>query len=149
MEDDLSEADGVGIEGVVFVHPIFPSRDRVDLGMTAVGRGWAIAPMDHHPGVRVLDDPDVGKAAAGVEHVLDAAVVVVEVFDALVSHPHPVFHHPGRRVAGSSPENHPDRRVVELDDNIGVGRDRPEGIPFGIVFEVLVGRSEHSLSLRA
>ena len=138
----LADAGPVGIEIVVLVDPEAPARPRVDVPEMVVGADRRVAPVDHDPGGRVFDDPDVGIEAFRVLHVLEAAFLVVPGLDALVGHPEVVFRDPSRREARAAPEDDPDRRPVELDDHVRLVGHPEEVVPLPVIIQLRVIRPE-------
>jgi hypothetical protein len=68
--------------------------------------------------------------------VLETSLLIVPGLHTLISHPKIVLGYPGRRVSSSAPENHTNRRFVELNDHVGMIADPPKVIPLPVIFKV-------------
>ncbi len=148
----LANADRIGIYRVVLVRPVAPAGHRVAIGLLVVQVDRRVPPVNHDARVAAFDYPRVRVPALLVRHRLAHTVAAAEIAAALkelVRVPGTVVRRPAGYVTGPAPEHKAMIILVKPHHDIRVVGHLPLPVPFQLVLQGCIVRTEPTLAFRA
>jgi hypothetical protein len=138
MELHFANTNLIGINSIKFVAPFTP-RIILLSDYDIKGITECITPVNDHPGIGILNDPDMRIFTQPVHKWFRTTRNIASPgFEPFVRIPGSVFTHPARDIAGSPPKHQLHGRFIEPHKNVGYIADLPEIIPFLIVIELRI-----------